>query len=89
MRLVRFPGTDLCACCGTHVTRTGEIGMVLILSVEKFREGVRAEMISGKRVLDRLNMTEGQNHEVSVLLSARPDQTAPRQWSAFGKKISG
>ena len=76
VRLVRFPGTDLCACCGTHVTRTGEIGMVLILSVEKFREGVRVEMISGKRVLDRLNMTEGQNHEVSVLLSARPDQTA-------------
>ena len=76
VRLVRFPGTDLCACCGTHVTRTGEIGMVLILSVEKFREGVRVEMISGKRVLDRINMTEGQNHEVSVLLSARPDQTA-------------
>ena len=36
VRLVRFPGADLCACCGTHVTHTGEIGAVKILTVEKF-----------------------------------------------------
>lgn len=76
VRLVRFPGTDLCACCGTHVSHTGEIGMVKLLSVEKFREGVRVEMISGKRVLDYLTMTDGQNHGVSVLLSAKPEETA-------------
>ena len=28
VRLVRFPGSDLCACCGTHVTHAGEIGAV-------------------------------------------------------------
>ena len=31
VRLVRFPGSDLCACCGTHVTHTGEIGAVKTL----------------------------------------------------------
>lgn len=76
VRIVRFPGADLCACCGTHVTHTGEIGMVKLLSVEKFREGVRMEMICGKRVLDYLNMIYEQNHQISVKLSAKEDQTA-------------
>lgn len=83
VRIVEFPGVDICACCGTHVTHTGEIGMVKLLSVERFRDGVRVEMISGKRVLDYLNQVNEQNHGVSVRLSARPDKTAEavqRMW---------
>lgn len=76
VRIVRFPDADTCACCGTHITRTGEIGMVKLLSVAKFREGVRMEMVSGKRVLDYLNMINEQNHQISVKLSAKPDKTA-------------
>ena len=76
VRIVRFPGADTCACCGTHVTHTGEIGMVKLLSVVRFREGVRMEMISGKRVLDYLNMVNEQNHQISVKLSAKMDKTA-------------
>ena len=76
VRIVRFPGADTCACCGTHVTRTGEIGMVKLLSVVKFREGVRMEMLSGKRVLDYLNMVNDQNRQVSMKLSAKIGETA-------------
>ena len=76
VRIVTFPGVDVCACCGTHVTRTGEIGMVKLLSVVKFREGVRMEMISGRRVLDYLNMVNEQNRQISVKLSAKMDKTA-------------
>lgn len=76
VRIVRFPGCDTCACCGTHVSRTGEIGMVKLLSVVKFRDGVRMEMISGKRVLNYLNMVNEQNHQISVKLSAKMDKTA-------------
>lgn len=76
VRIVRFPGADTCACCGTHVTRTGEIGMVKLLSVVKFREGVRMEMVSGRRVLDYLNMVNEQNRQISVKLSAKMDKTA-------------
>ena len=50
--------------------------MVKLLSVEKFREGVRIEMICGKRVLDYLNMVNEQNHQISVKLSAKIDKTA-------------
>ena len=71
-----FPGVDVCACCGTHVTHTGEIGMVKLLSVVKFHDGIRMEMICGKRVLDYLNMVNEQNHQISMKLSAKMDRTA-------------
>ena len=87
IRLVRFPGADLCACCGTHVTHTGEIGMVKILSVENFREGVRVTMISGKRVLDYLNMVNEQNRQVSVKLSAKATENSPGSRTASGGKL--
>ena len=76
IRLVRFPGSDLCACCGTHVTHTGEIGMVKLLTAENFHEGVRVTMISGKRVLEYLNRIDEQNRQVSVKLSAKIGETA-------------
>ncbi len=76
VRLVEFPGTDLCACCGLHVTRTGQIGLVKLLSVQKFREGVRIEMICGGRALAHLNRLHDQNHQISRQLSAKPGETA-------------
>ena len=33
VRIVKIPGGDICACCGTHVMRTGEIGLVKFLSM--------------------------------------------------------
>ena len=76
VRLVEFPGTDLCACCGLHVARTGQIGLVKLLSVQKFREGVRVEMVSGGRALAYLNQLDRQNRRISVQLSAKPGETA-------------
>lgn len=76
VRIVEFPGTDICACCGTHVAYTGEIGAVKFLSVVKFRQGVRVEMISGKRVIDYFSKIAKENSKVSVLLSAKPQETS-------------
>ena len=47
VRIVSFPGADTCACCGTHVRTSGQVGMVKLLSVQKFREGVRIELVCG------------------------------------------
>ena len=76
VRIVRFAGADTCACCGTHVKRTGGIGIVRILSVVKFREGVRVEMLAGGRVLSHMRRSDSQNHQISVKLSAKPGETA-------------
>ena len=34
VRLVEFPGADLCACCGTHVRYSGEIGVIKMFSCQ-------------------------------------------------------
>lgn len=48
IRVVTIPGADVCACCGTHVRRTGEIGPVRIISHERFRGGSRLELMCGR-----------------------------------------
>ena len=75
VRLVAFPGADCCACCGTHVLRSGQVGFIKLLSCQKFREGVRMELLCGKRAFDYLSGTWEQNLAVSRALSAKPFQT--------------
>ena len=48
IRVISIPGVDSCACCGTHVKRTGEIGLFKILSFEKHRGGTRVFLLSGE-----------------------------------------
>jgi len=76
VRIVAWPGADCCACCGTHVARSGQVGLVKLLSVQKFREGVRIEMVSGQRALHHYTTMWEQNTAVSQLLSAKPAETA-------------
>lgn len=76
VRIVSVPGVDLCACCGTHVSRTGEIGVIQLFSCVKFHSGVRIEMLCGRRCLEYLEKLREQNHGVSVRLSAKPLETA-------------
>lgn len=75
VRLVEIPGVDLCACCGTQVQRSGEVGLVKLLSCVKFHEGVRIEMVCGERAFRLLNQSYEQNKLVSQAFSAKPDQT--------------
>ena len=51
VRIVTIPGADICACCGTHVSNTGEIGLIKIFSCVKFHDGVRLELLCGRRAL--------------------------------------
>lgn len=76
VRIVEFPGADICACCGTHVKRTGEIGLVKLLTVQKFHSGVRVEMLSGRRAYAYLCEIQVQNRQVSQMLSAKVKETA-------------
>ena len=48
IRVVSIPGVDSCACCGTHVKRTGEIGLFKLLSFERHRGGTRVFLLSGE-----------------------------------------
>ena len=48
IRIIEIPKVDSCACCGTHVSFTGEIGIFTILSYEKHRKGCRLTMLAGE-----------------------------------------
>ena len=76
VRIVSWPEADCCACCGTHVKSSGQVGMVKLISCQKFRDGVRIEMAAGGRALRWINQIAGQNTRVSQLLSAKPGETA-------------
>ena len=70
VRIVQVPGFDSCACCGTHVAKTGEVGLVKLFSVVPLRGGCRIEMSCGRRALMLLNRAFEQNRQVSQAFSA-------------------
>ena len=71
VRIVTIGDADICACCGTHVAYTGEIGLVKILSVIKHKDGVRIEMLSGNRALEFLRKEHEEAQHISQALSAK------------------
>src|SRR5699024_6561822 len=75
VRVVTFPGADCCACCGTHVRSAGQVGLIKLLTVQKFRSGCRIELVCGGRALAYLSGALEQDRQVSRLLSAKLFET--------------
>ena len=75
VRIVEVPGYDKCACCGVHVKRTGEIGIIKVLTVAKFHQGVRIQMVCGDRAYRHLSQAYEQNRLVSQTFSAKVLET--------------
>ena len=75
VRIVEVPGYDLCACCGVHVKTTGQIGLIKILSCVKFHDGVRLEMLCGRRAYDYMQRIFEENRVVSQTFSAKMNET--------------
>lgn len=71
VRIVVWPGVDICACCGIHVERSGQIGQIVLVSSQRFKGGVRIEMLCGRRALAYMNQLKEQNRRISNLLSAK------------------
>lgn len=74
VRIVKIPGGDVCACCGTHVARTGEIGLVKFLSMIHYKGGVRISLLCGKRAMADYEKKREEVQKISVLLSAKPTE---------------
>ncbi|MBQ1242212.1 MAG: alanyl-tRNA editing protein [Oscillospiraceae bacterium] len=74
VRIVAFPGADCCACCGTHVLTSAQVGIVKFLSVQKFREGVRIELLCGERAYRYLSRTWEQASLSGRQLSVKPTE---------------
>ena len=51
LRLIDVEGFDRSACGGTHVSRTGAIGVIAVSSTERFKGGSRITFLCGGRAL--------------------------------------
>lgn len=77
VRIVEIPGIDRCACCAPHVERTGEVGLIKILSAERHRGGVRITALCG---MDAYGLAARQQESVTAisgLLSVPRDAIVP------------
>ncbi len=76
LRLITVPGYDVCACCGTHVKLTGEIGIMKIVSAKKYKGGTRVSVLCGFRALDDYRAKHISVTDISVQLSSKPEEVS-------------
>lgn len=76
VRIVTVEGYDVCACCGTHVARTGEIGAVKLLGSQNYKGGTRITMACGSQAMEDYGEKQENVSAVSALLSAKPEEIA-------------
>lgn len=76
IRIVTVEGVDRCACCAPHVTNTGEIGLIKILSSVSHRGGVRLTLLCGTAAYEDYCVRFSQNLLVSSALCLRYDEIA-------------
>ena len=70
VRLVEIENTDLCACCAPHVAKTGEVGIIKIISYIPYKKGTRIEMLCGSLALEDYQNLHITNKAIMNMLSA-------------------
>ncbi len=75
VRVLRFGDFSVELCGGTHVERTGDIGVFKIISEGGVAAGVRRiEALSGKSALRWIEISQRALAEVAALVRSQPDQ---------------
>ena len=77
VRIVEIPGIDRCACCAPHVERTGEVGLIKILTAERHRGGVRITALCGMDAYELAARQQESVTAISGLLSVPRDAIVP------------
>jgi alanyl-tRNA synthetase len=72
LRIIEITDYDMSACGGTHVSRTGGIGVIAIAGVERFKGGQRVEFMCGGRALRQYRMLRDTIGGAVRLLSVLP-----------------
>ncbi len=74
VRLVVIEGYDVCACCAPHVCRTGEIGLIKVLSFINYKGGVRLTVKSGSDALTDYAAKCVRTNELIAMLCAKEEK---------------
>ncbi|MFN2446299.1 MAG: alanyl-tRNA editing protein [Vicinamibacterales bacterium] len=76
LRLIEIDELDLSACGGTHVSRTGGVGIIAVTGWEKFRGGTRVEFVCGVRASARFRLWRDAISATLRHLSVAPEELA-------------
>ncbi len=76
LRIIEVEGFDVSACGGTHVARTGAIGLIAVSAWERFRGGSRIEFRCGVRALRAHRQLRDIVAAGIKLVSVGPDELA-------------
>ena len=76
LRLIEVEDFDLSACGGTHVARTGAVGIIVAPGIEGFRGGARVQFLCGVRVRRRFDAWRDALASTQRYLSVAPDELA-------------
>ena len=76
VRIITIPNADCCACCGTHVANTGEIGLIKLLSPQRYKGGTRVGLLCGEKALADYRQKDASVADISHLLSAKPAEVS-------------
>ena len=86
LRLVEVEDFDLSACGGTHVTRTGTIGVIAVQAWERYKGGTRISFVCGGRVLAHFrayrDVVAGAVRQLSIQPAELPDAVTRLQAEA-------
>lgn len=69
VRVVVIDGLDACACCAPHVSKTGEIGMIKLISCMRYKGGTRIFLKCGFDALDEFNAEFDRATAISNMIS--------------------
>ena len=72
IRIVSIRDCDVCACCGTHVRKIGEVGYCKVLSLTTKKGNARVSVLFGKRATDYMARIYDEVTAISALISKNP-----------------
>ncbi|MBR1673086.1 MAG: hypothetical protein IJ702_09165 [Fretibacterium sp.] len=73
IRIVKVGDIDYVPCCGLHVKRTGEVGVIKVTALENHKGGTRVHLRCGRAAWRWLDVVCHETRRVQVELTCGPD----------------
>lgn len=76
IRIVEIEGVDTCACCGTHLSSSGQVGLIKIVRMSTKKKKTRLELLCGRRALELCEERMEELRDTSNFLSVADEEVS-------------